>query len=488
MNLRLRSLIILSGISPLAGTSDAAQPPDSVQSDGKQNTAMGYQALLNLGGTCSGYQCSYNTAAGFRALLGNTTGNSNTAFGTQALLTNTTGLYNTAVGSFALAKNNPVGTTVIQNANGNTGIGAGSLHSNTNGYYNTAVGAYSLAHSTTATNNTATGAYAMSHAYGSFNTATGSYALHGPKPPSGTPGENTGSSNTVSGYKSMLFNTSGSTNSTSGALALYSNTTGSNNTAIGSSALYSNTTGKGNAAQGANALYSNTTGIRNLGIGSNALFNSDGSYNIALGFDAGYNVTTGSNNIEIGTLGAAGDNNTIQIGVQGTQTSTTIAGISGTVVIGSPVSVSSTGQLGVTGSSERFKTDIASMPDPEKLAQLRPVTFKYKIDPKGILQYGLIAEEVDKVYPELVIRDNAGKIMGVHYEELAPILLKEAQELKIALKTQATMISTQAQRYDALSARNDAQAAEIRDLKKLVVDMQADLVKLHAQDPLVARR
>jgi len=113
------------------------------------------------------------------------------------------------------------------------------------------------------------------------------------------------------------------------------------------SALYLNTTGKGNAAQGSYALYHNTTGIRNLGIGSNALFdNSTGSYNIALGFNAGYNVANGSNNIEIGSSGTAGDDGTIQIGVQGTQTQTTIAGIYGTPVTGSPVYVTATGQLG----------------------------------------------------------------------------------------------------------------------------------------------
>jgi len=155
------------------------------------------------------------------------------------------------------------------------------------------------------------------------------------------------------------------------------NTTGANNTAFGESALLSNTTGKGNAAQGVNALYHNTAGIRNLGIGSNALYdNTAGGYNIALGFDAGYNVTTGSDNIEIGTSGTPSDNGTIQIGVQGTQTSTTIAGIYGVPVSGMAVYVTSNGQLGVQASSERFKTDIATMPEiSEKLKQLRPVTF-----------------------------------------------------------------------------------------------------------------
>jgi Chaperone of endosialidase len=206
--------------------------------------------------------------------------------------------------------------------------------------------------------------------------------------------------NTASGAYALYSDTTGSDNTASGFDALYFNTSGSNNDASGATALYSNTTGKGNVAHGVNALYSNTTGIRNLGIGNNALYNNNGSYNTALGFEAGYNVTTGSNNIEIGTSGNAADNNSIQIGVQGTQTLTTIAGIYGTQVTGSAVYVTSTGQLGVQGSSERFKTDIMTMPElAAKLNQLHPVTFHYKTDPKGVVQYGLIAEEVDKVYP-----------------------------------------------------------------------------------------
>ena len=249
-------------------------------------------------------------------------------------------------------------------------------------------------------------------------------------------------------------------NTTAGANAL-SNASGLNNTAFGYQALYSNSTGKGNAAQGVNALYSNSTGIRNIGIGSDALYaNSTGSYNIALGYEGGYYVTTGSNNIEIGAAGSASDNGTIQIGVQGTQTFTAIAGIYGTQITGSAVYVTATGQLGVQGSSERFKTDIAPMPAlSEKLQQLRPVTFHYRTDPKAVRQYGLIAEEVDQVYPELVIRDDAGKVQGIHYEELAPMLLNEVQKQQRALKEQQTTIKV-------LSSQNALQAAEIRELKQ----------------------
>src|SRR5277367_6637184 len=156
-------------------------------------------------------------------------------------------------------------------------------------------------------------------------------------------------------------------------------------------------------------------------------------------------LSTGSNNIEIGTNGAAGDNNTIQIGVQGTQTKTTIAGIYGDTITGSAVYVTSTGQLGVLGSSERFKTDIAPMPDlSDRLQQLRPVTFHYKTDPKSVRQYGLIAEQVDQVYPELVIRDGKGKIQGVRYEELAPMLLAQMQKQQRINVDQAAKDAAQA--------------------------------------------
>ena len=287
----------------------------------------------------------------------------------------------------------------------------------------------------------------------------------------------TSTSNIAIGIKQGLVSTF---NVASGLVALASNTTGANNTAVGYAALYSNTVGKGNAAQGVNALYSNTSGIRNLGIGSNALFgNTIGSYNIALGFDAGYNVTTGSNNIEIGAMGTASDNATIQIGAQGTQTSTTIAGIYGTPITGgSAVYVTSTGQLGVQASSERYKTDIATMPKlSEKLAQLRPVTFHYRTDPKGAQQYGLIAEEVAKVYPELVIRDDSGKIQGVHYEELAPMLLSEVQQQAAEIRD--------LKRHQEQSA---LQAGQFRDMQRQLVEMRATLIKLQAKDELVARR
>lgn len=294
--------------------------------------------------------------------------------------------------------------------------------------------------------------------------------------------------NVASGLLALASDTTGATNTAAGYSSLTSNTSGANNTAFGANALYSNTTGKGNAAQGVNALYNNNTGIRNLGIGSNALYdNTTGSYNIALGFDAGYNVTTGSNNIEIGTSGTASDNGTIQIGSPGTQTFTSIAGIYGTPVTGSAVYVTSSGQLGVQASSERFKTDIATMPElSAKLSRLRPVTFHYKTDPKGVQQYGLIAEEVDKVYPELVIRDETGKIQGVHYEELAPMLLGEVQKQRIELRAQQARIAEQVAEIRELKQQRDQYAtkAEVKDLRQ---QLQAAL-KSQTNSEVVARR
>ena len=273
--------------------------------------------------------------------------------------------------------------------------------------------------------------------------------------------------NTKAGTNALAVNTVGVNNSVVGDAAMFTNSSGSNNTALGFDALYSNTSGKGNAAQGVNALYKNTVGIRNLGIGSNALYSNNGSYNIALGFDAGYNVTSGSNNIEIGAEGSASDDGTIQIGVQGTQTLTTIAGIFGTPITGSAVYVNSSGQLGIQGSSERFKTDIAPMPElSDKLNQLRPVTFHYKTDPNGVTQYGLIAEEVAKVYPELVIRDTTGRLMGIHYEELAPMLLSELQKQQHINAAQAE--------------RSEHQDAEIRDLKTQLAELIDLKQELHA--------
>src|SRR5262249_13097778 len=189
-----------------------------------------------------------------------------------------------------------------------------------------------------------------------------------------------------------------------------------------------NSTGQNNTADGFQALYSNTTGLSNTGVGLSALaHNTTGNYNIAVGASAGSNITTGSSNIEIGNAGAAGDTSTIRIGTS--QTATYIAGISGRAVTGADVVVDGMGKLGVVASSARYKRDIRDMGTTSNaLMKLRPVTFRYKSDERGATQYGLIAEEVQRVYPELVMFDADGKVETVRYSMLISMLLNELQK------------------------------------------------------------
>jgi uncharacterized coiled-coil protein SlyX len=157
--------------------------------------------------------------------------------------------------------------------------------------------------------------------------------------------------------------------------------------------------------------------------------NKSGSSNIALGSNAGINLTTGSNNIDIGARGAAGEANTIRIGKSGTQKKAFVAGIRGvTVASGVGVIVGTTGQLGTVLSSARFKEEIKPMDKAsEAILQLKPVTFYYKqeLDPDAIPQFGLIAEEVEKVNPDLVVRDEDGRVNTVRYEAVNAMLLNE---------------------------------------------------------------
>ena len=203
-----------------------------------------------------------------------------------------------------------------------------------------------------------------------------------------------------------------------------------------------------------------------------------GQRNIALGIGAGDSVTTGSNNIEIGNLGTAGDNGIIRIGMRGTQTAAYLAGVTGTLVTGAAVYVTAAGQLGVLASSERYKTAIAPMgSNTAKLGQLRPVTFKLKSDATGTRQYGLIAEEVAKVYPELVVRDEKGRIEGVRYEELAPMLLNEVQ------KQAAEIRDLKRQQKQLVS-----QAEQLHDVQQQLAELHAAFAKLQSKHELVAQR
>jgi hypothetical protein len=216
----------------------------------------------------------------------------------------------------------------------------------------------------------------------------------------------------------------------SGVQALYNNSTGNQNTANGYGALSSNTTGVNNTGDGLEALYNNSTGGNNTAVGLTALLsNTTGSSNTALGLGAGSNLTTGSNNIDIGNAGVAAESNSIRVGTTGTQTATFIAGIRGVAVAGGqPVAVNANGQLGIRASSARFKENIKPMDKAsEAILSLQPVVFRYKkeIDPNGAPQFGLIAEEVAKVDPDLVARDDEGKPFTVRYDEVDAMLLNE---------------------------------------------------------------
>lgn len=317
--------------------------------------------------------------------------------------------------------------------NGNTAAGAGALASNTTGTYNTAGGADALQNNTV----------------GSENTATGVNALQ----------DNiTGEQNTAVGWDAMSHNTSGNNNMAIGAGALQFNTAGAGNTATGSDALDNNTIGSNNMASGSSALSNNTLGSNNTAIGAFALeVNTTGNNNIAIGQAAALHVLAGNNNnIHIGSVGDATDNGTIRIGTlaapqgvagAGTQTSFFVAGVRGITPGNSdfvPVVIDSNGQLGTVSSSRRFKEDIENMnAASDDLMRLRPVTFRYKkpfSNGSKPLQYGLIAEEVADVYPDLVTRSADGLIETVKYQVLDSMLLNELQKEHRQLEQQSETI------------------------------------------------
>jgi hypothetical protein len=250
----------------------------------------------------------------------------------------------------------------------------------------------------------------------------------------------TGHANTATGSNTLQSNSIGSNNTATGYATLKSNVDGNANTATGSSALLGNTSGGGNTATGAAALWFNTTGSDNTASGYGALSNNTtGSNNIAVGWDAGFNVVVGSNNIHIGGSGSADESGTIRVGTPGTQTSFYAAGIYGMNSSGIPVYINSNGRLGTVGSSRRYKEDIQDMGDASSgLMRLRPVTFRYKKgfeDGSKPIQYGLIAEEVAEVYPDLVAHSADGQIETVKYQLLDSMLLNETQKQQREIAT-----------------------------------------------------
>jgi hypothetical protein len=352
--------------------------------------------------------------------------------------------------------------------NGNTAEGTDALLTLTTGANNTAVGSAALRNNSIGDYNTATGANALSlNINGSGNTAHGYNAL----------GANTiGIANTAQGKDALAVNTAGSVNTATGDVALSSNTNGSANTASGVNALASNTSASNNTADGVAALMNNTTGANNTASGASALLsNSTGSNNIALGYQAGVNLTTGDSNIDIGSTGVANESGKIRIGTKGIHKATYIAGIFGaTVTGGAAVSVDNKGHFGTTTSSARFKDNIQPMgPASESILALQPVTFRYKkqLDPENIPQFGLVAEQVAKVNPDLVVRDEQGEPYTVRYEAVNAMLLNEflkehrkvesleeaVAQLKSALQEQAAQlqkVSEQSHPAKPRAARN----------------------------------
>jgi Chaperone of endosialidase len=322
---------------------------------------------------------------------------------------------------------------------GNTAEGQNALFSLTSGTWNTALGYRALYQNTTGNNNTATGLRALfSNLDGDNNVATGVYALF----------DNTsGEGNAAHGYQSLANNTIGSFNTASGNFALHRNTIGGNNAAYGDSALANNTGGGANTAIGEDALEANSTGDWNTAVGGGALGgNGTGSFNVALGAQAGLNVTTADNVICVGYgIGGANLSNRCYIG--------NIYGV--TPNAATAVYVNSLGQLGTIVSSRRFKDEITPMDKAsEAILALKPVTFRYKkeVDAGRTPQFGLVAEDVEKVNPDLVVRDKEGNPYTVRYEAVNAMLLNEFLKEHKTVQDLKSVVAEQQKQIEALTA------------------------------------
>jgi len=364
------------------------------------------------------------------------------------------------LGCFALS---PQARAVCQegcdNRNENTFLGEAALANNTSGVFNTAIGAFALHSNTTGNTNTAIGHNAMFlNTAGNENMAIGDNALYF---------NMTGFHNTATGVSALASNTTGNQNTATGVSALALNITGNQNTATGALALHLST-GDGNTASGFEALEKNLHGNFNTAVGDSAMLNNrNGNKNIALGYQAGLNLDR-DNNIDIGNPGVRGDANTIRVGKAGIHSNTYIAGISAVTVAGGVgVIIDTDGHLGTVVSSERFKDAIKPMDNAsEAILSLKPVTFRYKtaLDPKSIPQFGLVAEQVEKVNPDLVVRDGEGKPYTVRYEAVNAMLLNEflkehrkveeqgaeIAELRAALAKQAGVLQKVSERLESI--------------------------------------
>jgi len=382
-----------------------------------------------------------NTSERYQALLNRTTGSFNTGLGWESLTTLTTASFSTGTGA---------GTLALNNGRENAATGAGSLLLNTSGFRNTANGSHTLLYNDIGIYNGAFGAFALfNNTNGFSNNAVGDSALlsnvHGAQ--NTAVGDLALASNDITGAGLGDFNTA------VGAETLLSNTNGNSNNGVGAYALTANTTGVFNQAMGFSALGSNNTGSANIAVGDSALdsLTGPGSFNTVIGDLAGGSLTGGSDNIYIGATsgGPAVETGAIRIGDPLFVSGCWIAGIFGNATPGVPVYINAFGKLSTTPSSQRYKEDIKRMDKAsEALFALKPVTFRYKkeFDATGTPQFGLVAEEVAKVNPDLVYRDNEGKIYSVRYEAVNAMLLNEfIKEHRIVEKQQATMASQEAQ-------------------------------------------
>jgi len=380
---------------------------------------------------------------------------------------------------------------------GNTAEGTNALFSRTNGVWNTALGAQALYHDTAGNQNTATGVRALfSATVGNYNTANGVYALYGningwfnsAIGAYALANNISGNQNTATGYGALNHNTADD-NTATGFGALFRNSNGLVNVADGYLALNNNTDGAGNTATGAQALLRNTTGIANTATGRSALSFSTGDLNTAIGYSAGSAITTAANVICIGANVAGADvSDSCYIGNIFNQTSFN----------GIPVLVNGDNKLGTTTSSKRFKRDIRLMGQTsEPLFLLKPVIFRYKeeIDPAGISQFGLIAEDVDKVSPDLVVRDKDGKPYSVRYEQVNAMLLNEflkehrrveaqqgkIEEQDVTISQLKSTLTQQQKRFELNLAQQEQQIAALTaDLQRLAADIELNKVESRA--------
>jgi hypothetical protein len=399
---------------------------------GKANTAVGWHSLFSAG------DANFNTSIGAGALALTTTGaDSNTALGTAAMMLNTSGFANAAVGTGALLFND--------SGNVNSAVGAFALYNNIDGSNNSAFGWGALGENVHARGNTAIGAQALVS-----NDVTGS---------------GTANFNTAVGAGALVSNTDGELNTAVGFVALSGNTVGHSNQAMGAHALANNETGVENVAIGLEAMNSNVGGVGNVAIGHQALNSSVGGLlNTVVGWQAGHDVE-GIDNIYIGDSAGAGiaaEDFTIRIGNLAFVSDCYIAGIYGSSFgpADLPVRIGNDGKLGTMASSARFKKDIKPMDKAsESIVALTPVTFRYKNDAIGTPQFGLVAEEVAKVNPDLVIPDRDGKPYTVRYEAVNVMLLneflkehKKVEELRNEIAALTATVKEQAAQIRRVSA------------------------------------